>query len=88
MRLVQLPDFPNSLFDKTDNGAVLVMRAAWHHSKVVCLVVCLMDELWLRLSAQVYNSREDYNGVEKFVEALRANEVSYSDEKQIVSFLG
>ncbi|XP_078603471.1 uncharacterized protein LOC144877428 [Branchiostoma floridae x Branchiostoma japonicum] len=54
----------------TPRGAMSLQYDMYQQHGVQCAVVCMLEALWVRISAFVYNSREDYTRLRDAVLAL------------------
>lgn len=58
MKMVRLPDFLQG--PQTRDHALKIATLTYVKHKVTVCVDVVQEELWCRLSVQVYNTREDY----------------------------
>ena len=60
MRVIRLPIPQNSKYSMTREGGISLMKDLYTKHKVVVAVVAFSSQPWLRISANVYNCKEDY----------------------------
>lgn len=60
MAVVRLPGTLSAAYGSTSEGANQMMSDVYTKYKVVACFVCVQASLWCRVSAQVYNAKEDY----------------------------
>lgn len=58
---------------KTKEYANHVVKVLSHHYKVMIAIEPIDGELWLRISCQIYNTKEDYERVAKALLDLKEN---------------
>ena len=58
MRVLRLPNSKN--YPLTRDAGINLMKDLYTHHKVVVAVVAFSNQPWLRISANVYNCKEDY----------------------------
>ncbi|XP_035682693.1 probable L-cysteine desulfhydrase, chloroplastic [Branchiostoma floridae] len=71
-----LPQTPGaeSRYPPTPRGAMSLQYDMYQQHGVQCAVVCMLEALWVRISAFVYNSREDYTRLRDAVLALMSRQ--------------
>jgi len=74
LAVIRLPNAISAYYGATDQGAEKVMQDLYKRFKMVVYVVTIQGCLWCRISAQVYNIREDYYQLCNAVNEMR-NEV-------------
>jgi len=60
MRVIRLPIPQHSKYSMTREGGISLMKDLYIKHKVVVAVVAFSSQPWLRISANVYNCKEDY----------------------------
>jgi len=60
MRVIRLPMQEHSKYSMTREGGITLMKDLYTDHKVVVAVVAFSNQPWLRISANVYNCKEDY----------------------------
>ena len=60
LAVVRLPNAISAYYGATDKGAQKVIQDLYRKFKVAVYVVSLQGCLWCRISAQVYNTTNDY----------------------------
>lgn len=60
MAVARLPGTLSAAYGSTYEGAQQMMSDVYTKYKVVACFVCVQASLWCRVSAQVYNAKEDY----------------------------
>ena len=60
MRVIRLPIPQHSKYSMTREGGISLMKDLYTEHKVVVAVVAFSSQPWLRISANVYNCKEDY----------------------------
>lgn len=60
MAVVRLPAELSAAYGATYEGAQQMTTDVFNKYKVVTIFVCLQASLWCRVSAQIYNVKEDY----------------------------
>ena len=68
MAAIRLPDAISTYYGATECGAARAMKDLCSLYGVIVAVVCIQSSLWCRISAQVYNTRDDY---EDLADAVR-----------------
>ena len=71
MATIRLPKILNIVYDTTKEGADQMVQDLYDFHQVVGVVVCIQSSLWCRISAQVYNTKEDYMCLARAVVKLR-----------------
>ncbi|XP_062605854.1 uncharacterized protein LOC134267658, partial [Saccostrea cucullata] len=69
IRLVPLPQYQE--YQATTDGARQLNRDLMEKHKIICLVCAVQNQLFLRLSANVYNELSDYERMAEVLCALR-----------------
>ena len=60
MRVIRLPIPEHSVYSMTREGGISLMKDLYSNHKVVAAVVAFSNLPWLRISANVYNCKDDY----------------------------
>lgn len=74
MTLVPLPDFVQGQYLRsgcTDNDAFALQELLHHEYRVEVPVKCIQGRVYVRLSAHIYNSIEDFERLVKIINSLR-----------------
>lgn len=58
LKMIQLPDLAD--YKKTDDDALRLINNLIEHRKVVAIILCVNNELYVRIATQIYNRIEDY----------------------------
>ncbi len=58
LKMIQLPDLEE--YKKTDEDALRLLNHFINHHKLVAIILCVNNELYVRIATQIYNRIEDY----------------------------
>jgi selenocysteine lyase/cysteine desulfurase len=58
LKMIQLPDL--EAYKKTDDDALRLLSDLIEHRKLVSIILCVNNELYVRIATQIYNRLEDY----------------------------
>jgi selenocysteine lyase/cysteine desulfurase len=71
LKMIQLPDLEE--YAKTDADALRLLTDLIEHHKLVSIILCVNDELYVRIATQIYNRIEDYIFLADTIDRFRKN---------------
>jgi hypothetical protein len=71
MACIRLPGVFTSAYGATRKAESEVRKDLFERYKVVTIVVCIQSSLWCRISANVYNTKDDYMKLADAVNRLK-----------------
>ena len=69
LKMIQLPDLKN--YEKTDIEGYRLLADLMKYHKLVSIILCVNNELYVRIAAQIYNRIEDYLYLADIVDQLK-----------------
>ena len=69
LKMVQLPDLAD--YEKTDEDALRLIHDLIQKHKLVSIILCVNNELYVRIATQIYNRIEDYIFLADTIDKLR-----------------
>ena len=69
LKMVQLPDLAE--YEKTDEDALRLIHDLIQKHKLVSIILCVNNELYVRIATQIYNRIEDYIFLADTIDKLR-----------------
>ncbi|CAF0829738.1 unnamed protein product [Rotaria sordida] len=69
LKMILLPDLAE--YKKTDDDAVRLINDLIEHYKVVAIILCINNELYVRIATQIYNRIEDYIVLADIIDRIR-----------------
>ncbi len=72
MALVPLPE--GAAFQISHDGRARIQSRLWRDHRIACPCVLFEGRLYLRISAQIYNDRSDYERLARAIEAMRGED--------------
>jgi selenocysteine lyase/cysteine desulfurase len=69
LKMIRLPDLID--YKKTDDDALRLINDLIEHHGLVTIIVCVQNELYIRIATQIYNCLNDYQYLAETIDRLR-----------------